>query len=363
MRTLAKKAAQCRRAARVGVRDDSGIAMITVVATSAIMFLMATTLLGIVAFQASQVSHEVRRNKAMHVADAGINAYLYELRRNPDFYKTTATLDGALDNGDTWTVAATDTAGTMPLTLHSTGTLTSTGTTRTVIATVRYPSLAEPKYTLLGHGTVAVYPGTRIHGNVIVQKPSPSTAAILNLGGQITGFARCYGNSPGPSGRITIYGSGRADEGLQPFYSEATDPQVDVASQFSVTRAVLEARARAAGTYFPRPGQPTPGKGYWIELKGSTATVWAVGGTIVTGTQGDPPGANFPGKWVIGTYDLASHPVFYFFSDVFVSGTYSSSLTICGVGERIWMYHNILPSPVNGPATLGLVSDRDVGVP
>ena len=362
-----------------GLLDESGLALTTVVAMSAILFLLVTTLLTVVVFQASQVSKEITRNKAMHVADAGINAYMYELRRNPDFYLSTPTLSGTLENGDAWSVEASDTAGTMPLTLRSMGTLASSGATRTIVATVRYPGLAEPKYTYLAFGNNTIEPGTTIHGNVIVQKPSASTAAILKLYGHVTGFARCYGNSPGPSGRIdTVMGSytGHADGGLQPFYQPTQDPPLDVDSQFAATKADLLARAQAAGTYFPRPNQPGVGApGYWIELRGDYAVVWAGRGALVGGNAGDPPGTNFPNKRSIapdGTFlpagqeyhwDLASHPVFYFFSDVYVSGTYSASVTICGVGERVWLYHNLTPSPLNGTATLGIVSDRDVGVP
>ena len=375
MRTRGMRPVTILSAVRANARDDAGVALVTVVAMSAILFLLTTTILGVVAFQASQVSREIRRNEAMHVADAGINAYLYELRKNPKFWETTDTLAGTLDSGDTWEITATPTTTEqgedMPLTLYATGRLASTGTTRTVVAVVDYPSLAQPKYTIMAQGTLAVYPGTHIYGDVIVQKQSAATAAILNLGGHIVGvpelgiagFARCYGTAPGPSGVINVYGTGEADGGLQPFYAPSTEPQFDIDSQFTVTNATLITQAQAANTYFPRPGDPTPGKGYWIELNHDTATVWAIGGSIVTGVVGGAPGSNFPNKWVIATYDLASHPVFYFFNGCYVSGTYSSSLTIGGAGERIWLYHNILPDPIDGPATLGIVSDRDVGVP
>ncbi len=371
------------RGAETCVREDSGFALVTVVMMSAILFLLATSVLALVAFQASQVSWEVRRTKAMHVADAGITAYLYELRRKDNYYETTPTLAGTLPNGDRWSVTATGTVSGNQrfVTIRSTGTLASTGATRTVLATVGFPPLTQQKYTWLAFGNSTVYPGTTIYGNIIVQKPSPSTAAILNLYGRVTGFARCYGNAPGPSGVInTSYGgyTGVAEGGLQPFFQASTDPQLDVDSTFTETKASLLATATAQGTYFPRPGQATPGKGYWLELRGSYAVVWAVGGTVQTGTEGAPPGlANFPQMKSIrpdGTFlpypqeyrwDLASwdKPVFYFAADVWVSGTYSKSLTVCGTGERIWLYHNILPSPLNGTATLGLVSDRDVGVP
>ncbi len=366
-----------RDVVRANARDDSGLALVTVVAMSAIMFLLVTSVLTVVAFQSSQVSHEVLRTKAMHVADAGINAYLYELRRDPDFYVTTSTLGGTLaGSSDTWVVTATDTAGTMPLTLRSTGTLASTGTTRTVVATVRYPSLAEPKYTFLAYGDTTIYPGTTIHGDVIVQKPSGGRA-ILHLQGHVTGFARCYGNGQWtarerskvlprwPCRRRAAAvlqrrhgSSGGRRQPVRGHQGDAWRPRRGRSTRTS-RRRVRGRRARATGSSC---GATTPSCG-------------PSEGPLSPGPKVMPRGTNFPQKKSISPngsspdlpaeyhWDLASHPVFYFFSDVYVSGTYSASLTICGAGERIWMYHNILPSPLDGTATLGLVSDRDVGVP
>jgi hypothetical protein len=103
--------------------------------------------------------------------------------------------------------------------------------------------------------------------------------------------------------------------------------------------------------------------------------VWAVGGTIdVAKPLGDPPGTNFTQKWSIkpdgssaapGEYhwDLASHPVLSFTAETFVSGIYSVPVTIYSNSQTLWLYRDITPSPVDGTATLGLVSDRDCAVP
>ena len=60
----------------------------TVMATTSILFIMATTLMTVVAYQSQVTALRVGRVRATHVADAGINAYLYPLRNNYDTYLT-----------------------------------------------------------------------------------------------------------------------------------------------------------------------------------------------------------------------------------------------------------------------------------
>ena len=91
--------------------EDTGIALAAVVIVSAILFVIVTTLLGLVAYRTSQTEHYVDRAKAMQVADAGVSEYLYQVGRNFNYADTVprlpATGAAAMPDGSTWSVETT----------------------------------------------------------------------------------------------------------------------------------------------------------------------------------------------------------------------------------------------------------------
>ncbi len=119
--------------------SDAGFALAQVAAVSAILFVIATMLLALVVNQQIQSSHYAARTRTVHMADAGINAYLYELRRDPNFWVSNTVL-GPRDLSDgTWQVWATPPQNNTPLTLRSVGTIPSAAASRTVVGNRSLP--------------------------------------------------------------------------------------------------------------------------------------------------------------------------------------------------------------------------------
>ena len=72
--------------------SDSGMALAVVMLMSAILFLLATTVLLLVTYREKQTAAVTERNQSMHIADAGLNEYVYQLSQQYDYWKTHSTL-------------------------------------------------------------------------------------------------------------------------------------------------------------------------------------------------------------------------------------------------------------------------------
>ena len=106
-------------------RDDAGVAMILVVGVTVILFLLTTTLLVVSGYLTTATQAEESRLKSVHIADAGLNAYLYELRRDPLYYVGHPVLGPTDQDDGRWIVRATapDPHSQTPLTLRAEGRL------------------------------------------------------------------------------------------------------------------------------------------------------------------------------------------------------------------------------------------------
>lgn len=302
-----------------------------VIGVMAVLFLMATTLLSFSVYLTTANKHQQDHTKAVHIADAGLNAYLYELRHDNNFWTTNprypATGTRTQDEG-TWFVRADPPADGEPLTLYSTGHLTSSDMTSTVIATVRFPTFAD--YMFLGNASINIGSGATITGKV------RSNGSINNLG-IITGAAHAHGTITGMTGSDRIYG------GIFP-----NQPLVDF-SQVTADMASIQAAANSAGTAFPASGA----FGYRMLFNGTSYTLYKVTGGTSTGNLTTT---------VIGAGTIPACGVFYFADDVFVDGTYGESVTICS-SRDIYVIDNYVPTDMDSRITAGLVAQRNIVVP
>jgi hypothetical protein len=309
------------------LRSDAGMALTTVVAMSVILFLLATALLTLATGLISATESQTAVTKATHMADAGLNAYLYELRRDPTYYVSHDTLEGELEDGR-WVVTAEPPAAPGdPLVLHATGAIPSMGTTNTVTAEVRFPTYAE--YIFLSDADINIGADAVIYGRI------RSNGDIDNKG-RVTGRAFAAGS-------ITVSGAGVFDDGF-----EANQPAVDF-SQVTVDMQAMKQVAQDSGTYYGASG----GSGYYARLSGTQVVVSRVTGGTSTGNLT---------KSQIAILTVPASGVLYFNEDVWVSGTYSTKLTIAGARD-IYIDDNLGPQNMSSPHTCGLVAQRSVIVP
>jgi hypothetical protein len=296
----------------------------TVMATTSILFVLATTLMMMVAYQSQATTLRTSRLRATHVADAGINAYLFSLKSDYGYYKD-APDTGWVTIGDNerYRVTAVPAADGHPLTLRSTG--VAGGGTVTIAATIRFPSYAD--YMFLTNSDLSVAGDADIKGQV------RSNGDIFNQG-KIEGKVMSGG---------TVSGNGSFDRG----YAQ-NQPIVDFNQVLAAMDDMMVA-ARASSTYFP----PSGASGYMVTVSGNVVTVASIDGGTTTGDFVTTP---------VSVFNVPASGVVYFADDVWVSGAYSSPLTIVSDSD-MYLIGDYGPSDANTTATSGLIAKGNIIVP
>jgi type II secretory pathway pseudopilin PulG len=313
-------------------RDDRGVALLVVVGVMAILFILTTMLIATVNYTVQGARREEVNVKTLHMADAGLNAYLYELRRDPLYYVGHPSLAGAQEDGR-WVVRATAPTTSSPLTLRSEATLVSKPASRSVVATVRFPTFAD--YMFLSNAAINVGAGATITGKV-------RTNGNLDNLGTITRQSYAVG---------TITGSGSFGTQL-PAGSQTKYPGEDTIdfSQVTADTDAMLVGAQAAGSYHG----PSGAKGYRITFSGTTYTLEKVTAIASNGT--------LTTTFIAGPVSIPAVGVIYIADDVWVRGSYNAAVTVCS-SQDIYVPENLRPTDANSIITCGLVAQRNIIVP
>lgn len=300
--------------------------MMTVVSISVILFMLVTVLFILTANLQASTRSQVAQTKATHMADAGLNAYLYELRRNPTYYLSNPTLGPTTLGDGVWSaVADAPVAPGAPLVVHATGSIPSMGVTETIIAEVRFPTYAA--YMFLTDADLNIGADAVIDGKI-------RSNGDVDNSGRVTGRVFAAGS---------VSGTGQFDDS----WLEG-QPIVDF-SQVTMDMQIMRQLADDAGVFFTASG----GLGFRAVLNGTTVAVYRVTGGVSTGNLTTT---------LIRVVTVPSEGVLYFDEDVWVSGSYSTKLTIAGARD-IYIDADLEPSQLNRPFTCGLVAQRNVIVP
>lgn len=296
----------------------------TVMATTSILFVLATTLMMMVAYQTQSTTIRTSRVRATHVADAGINAYLFNLKGQNGYY-TLAPDSGWIGIGpsESYRVQAVGATAGKPLTLYSTG-VADDGTV-TVAATVRFPSFAD--YMFLSNQDINIGAAATINGQV------RCNANVTNAG-HITGKVTAAGS---------VANTGKIDQGV-------ADHQVAV--DFNQVLAAMDdimLSSKGNSSYFPASGA----YGYRVTVNGTAVTVEKITGGTTTGVLQTVP---------IRTLNVPASGAVYFSDSVWVSGSYSTPLTIVS-DHDIYVPNNYAPADLNSTVTGGLIAKGNIIVP
>jgi len=336
----------CTNSLRRSLSSDSGMALAVVMLMSVILFLLATTVLSMVAYRGNQTTAVAERNKAMHLADAGINQYLYQLGENYDYWQSHGVLGPVEMEDGHWTVTPSTTpSGSVVLT--SVGTLND-GYSRTVRATVSFPTWG--KYiVMVDQGPYSIGSGATFYGDVRCNEG-------ISNSGVITGMAIA-----GPGASCT-YGTSYAVN--YPGGHKNNQPRVDF-TQLTNDLAAMKVSAQASGAYYGSSGA----LGYSIVLNGPQATIYKVTAVEKRATAPSSPGPTADSRQLgtltqtlVGTAAIPSDGVFFFDDDVWVTGNYSAAVTIA-TNETIWCPGNLVPTVAGATVTCGLVAQKDVLFP
>lgn len=296
----------------------------TVLATTSILFVLATTLIGAVAYQTASTAQRIGRVRATHVADAGINAYLYELKSDYRAYgRIPDTGWVTVRNGERYRVVAVPPRDKVPLTIFSTG-VASDGTI-TIAATVRFPTFAD--YMFLSNADLTLAADAYIDGKL-----------------------RCNGNVDNAGvvvGKVlaggTVTGAGRFDRG----YAE-NQPRVDFNQVLTAMDDIMLASSDS-GTYFPMSGS----YGYLVTVTGPDMVIEKITGGITTGEFTTTPVASLP---------VPSSGVAYFADNVWLEGSYSKPLTIVS-SKDVYLTGSYQQSSIDSTATSGVIAGGNIIVP
>lgn len=316
---------------RALLASERGWSLTTVMGVAVILFLMLTMIFVLLEYSTSMTSRTVEQTKRLHLADAGINVYLYQLKSNPSFYVTNPTVPETPFGGGTYDVQAYAPNVTQPLTLIATGKLTGASGRSRLKATVRFPTFAD--FMFLSDSAINIGAGADIYGKV-------------RANGTIRNDGRCHDLVQTAQ---TVSGAGTYDDGYQEHV-----PTVDFNS---VTGDLSQIRssAQASGVYLPP--LPSSNAGYYVRLNGSSLTYQPVlTMNVSTGvwTLGAATSRAFPANGAVYVDNTAG-------DFVWVDGAYAGRLTI-GTNTSIKIRNNLTRGGGTSSA-LGLIAQSHIQVP
>ncbi len=328
-------------------RDDSGMALATVMIMSALLFMLATTILMLVSYRETQTAHATDRQSAMHLADAGVNEYMYQLSQNYEYYKTPAnlTMGPTVTEDGQWIVTVTppDVMNGEPMRIKSVGTLAN-GYKRTVSASVRFPTFAD-YVVLVDQGPYSIGTGATFAGRIRCN-------GDISNSGTITGMAEAAGTCSWGTSAATNYPGGYKNKVAK----------VDF-SQLTTDLNAMKATAQNSGSYYPLSGTSY---GYEVVLNGAQATV-----SKITAINTRRPTTQIAGytnpighltTTLVGTAVIPADGVFFFDDQVHVSGNYNAQVTIA-TSKTMLLPANLGPTNAASNYTCGLVAQSHIYFP
>lgn len=323
--------------------EEDGVALVTVVAFSAILFMLITTLIMLAVQQQVTTTHVAARSGALALADAGVSAFEQNLKLHAQ--DTSITIGPTTTSNGNWTVSGAPGADGQSTVITSIGKIPGSNETRKVVAVVRTKSFGD--YAVAMSGDYDLGTGGTVNGDV-------SANGKLTNGGTITGYAY-YGTSWGGSG---VYKKGT------PIKQTINFADIDL------DMTAMKTLSQFYGTYVAPSG--TGCLGYDVVLNGDTLTYQKVtavnSSTGVLTYSGAATTMNIP--------DPALNTAIYFDDEIWIKGNYSKSVTIATPsnqmvgakqspynGAAIYITGNIKPTVNPSTAVMGLVAKGDIILP
>jgi hypothetical protein len=333
--------------------DDSGSVVPMVMGVAVVLFVVSTMLVTVAVFNTTQSRFQGSRVKALHMADAGLNSALYELRQDPTWWVATSTVSTINTSGPSvqkcvgWTTMddgkwyvesiPPNPSAKTPLQLRCTGVIPSLNMTRTIVANVRFPTYAD--YFFLVNDDEVLAAGAVVEGSVRANGDTTN-------GGAIHGNSESHGSYSGPAAR-TPNMTGDVAEGVP--LVDFTKVQADISGMRTAAKV-----SGGTGTYWADSGKV----GYEVTLSGTNFTLKTVQAlNSTTGARTYVSGSTV-------TKAIPPNGMIFFDDTVYVSGTYDAPVTIAtGNSNSIYLCNNLQPTSTTSQNTCGLVADANVIIP
>jgi Tfp pilus assembly protein PilX len=300
---------QVRPSTRSRFADDDGFAMAMAMAVAVIVFLLASMLVTIAVYRTQQSSIQRSQSSATHLADAGLNAYIAEMRFNPDYVaRKNATgstnLAGNQSNGS-WSVSAVTDPGAAVATLTAIG-VDSTGARRTLHARVTFKTFAD--YALCTTSSIGFTNTDIVNGDV-----RANGKITLNNG------TRIYGKAEASSYSL---GSG---VGALPSYTQVSKGAFQVGDRLDFNQGTRNSNAMIAVSVAEGSRIATNTAGHLL-IFGQPSADQVTIKTINTVDTNNNPGAMTFSSTTSMPYPPSG--IFTFGDDVWVQGTYSRAVSV-----------------------------------
>lgn len=332
------------------LRSDEGMALMTVVLISVVLFLLVTTILLLTQFRSTQVARAEERSKVRNVAEAGINQYMYKVSQAPSTYRSNPpVLNGTMQDGS-WSVTAVSMLNGSRLMLTSVGTLPN-GETKTIKAKIKMPGFGDYSW-ILGTGDVTFGAATTVDGQVWVDGNVYNYGLIKRL--SKAGIKNYDNNNANAS---SVHYPGGWQNGTKPDFSQLTMDMDTIKTQ-----ATLNSTYRG-----PSSTTGDPHIGYHLTLQGDRVMVEKIRSIQPTYSTGVYKMGDFKGRTTTEaaldsteTISIPADPkiaVMYFDDNIYVEGTYSRPLTIATSG-RAYFTRNLTRTGSDAP--LGIMSSGDL---
>jgi len=322
----------------------------------------------------------IEKEKAMQIADAGINYYQWHLAHFPNDYKDGTGASGPyvhdyVDFDTQKNVGKFSLTITPPLTGSTIVTIQSTGWTNenpniTRTITVKYGIQSLAKYSILNNGPVWIYYSPQIfsgqvHSNNGVRFDVIGNAPIFSAKSTYTcpSWQECPSETePG------VWGSGN------PSFWQFPVPAVDF-SAFTSNLASIKSLAQSGGIYLP----PSNAQGYSLVFNNSgSVSVYKV-----TSLLSNPTGWTYDVdmNWVAKNqytdysertfqYEVSvpSNGAIYIEDNIWVEGVVNGRVTVAAAqlpynpatAPTIYIPHSIVYSAKDGTCVLGLIGQKDI---
>lgn len=360
-----------------------GSATPAILVISASFIIVIYGLLFVLGVQMDSANRQAASEKALNIAEAGINYYKWHLAHAPEDYK-----DGQTGNGP-YTHEYKDPEGSLTgyysleitppqngstiVTIRSTGWTTNYPKIKRVIkAEYGIPSLAE--YSFLSnasswYGVGSVVNG-RIHSNNGIRMDGTNTSLVTSA--QETYMCGSETGCLPPTSKPGVWGSG-GDKALWKF----PVPYVDF-DTISLDFDEMKTAAESLGLYLG----PSSKSGYHLlflsngtvqinkvmttsTIKGYSVPGQGLGAFGVGGCRDTNQiiGSEIP----IGIYNLSETPIIFAEDDLWIEGTVRGRVTVAAVrfpltssNAVIWIPNNITYTAYNGSDSLGLVAQNNI---
>lgn len=352
----------------------SAIPTILIIATAFIIIIYG--LLFMLSIQLDFSHRQIASEKALNIAEAGINYYRWHLAHDPDDFQDGTNQTGPYvhdyydpQGGIIGKYSLTITPpsnGSSIVTIRSTGwTVEKPTVRRTIVAQYGTPSFAE--FSFLSNASMWFGSGItvsgQIHSNQGIRMDGTNTSEVTSALSTYTCGSETGCSPPQTRPGVWTIGPG-GDQGLWEF----PVPSVDFDS-ISFDFSGMRDSAQQDGLYIG----PSTYRGYhFIFNSNGTFNVYRVNNTNYIDGYAVTDGCQrryqtITNETFVGTYSIANEPIIFVEGDVWVEGTIKGRTTLAAVkfpiqtsSANIWIRNNVVYTDYNGSDSLGLIAQNDI---